>query len=864
MISFRFIVLVFFLLLLGFKLKSRNRFFSFTSYLDAAIFFWIVLLLFFLNAIVSKKFMVPGDILYNFYPWKALANGQTPHNPLLSDITGCVYPWMVSIKNSLLRFELPLWNRYSYCGSPLAGNQVSAAFHPFNIFFYFMSVPNAATLFPFLRLFIAAMGSFALLRSWKLSMGAAILGSTIFCFCGVHISWLSNYPEVSVTMLIPWIFLSIDKVAGSGSIKWLIPLILLSVLQFLGGHCETSFHLYAWAIPFFFFRVGRELLLHRIDVKTTLLRLGMLIIAGIFSLGLSGFQLLPFLEYLPLSTRMQAISAHNANLFLGLNFLKVFTTVTATLISPDFFGSPIAGNYWGPFNYIEQNAYITITGLLLALMAFIKNKRTSDTGFIKYFFIWGGLFAYLIVIRTPGLFDFIVSLPLFKQDSNHRLIIIFSFAFSILAAFSVNDIQTFGITSKKWLIIFTAGLLIISFFLFRFDGASLTSDQLRYRWIHLCYFFIFLFIIFSILYFSGDHSWIRPYIPALATFMVLVEVFAWGWNFNTFVTRQNIFPSTPLIKFIQSRPGAFRVAAPPGTLPAGTEQVFGFDSITGLDPMKTCSYERIFSRITGKYDSIYSWNPQSFKSSWINFLNVRYIVAPPETTKEELNNKNLIVGYQGKDGIVFKNPMAFARVFHASKILSADSHDKALRLVEKNENMLNRIAIIENNCNFPKSLSGKLFQMLLDKFSGNQYGKLLRNPSGKLSGNLHGTLSKILSDKQPRIISDKNNDVHACRPKILIEKNNYTRICFKGCAGGMYVMSEQYYPGWKLRIDGKPARILRTDYAFMGFSVPDNTKIVEFYYDPMSFKLGLLISLVSVLCLMMFIYFNKSSIFVHE
>ncbi len=822
MISFRFIVIFCFVLLLGLKVcfrrKSLSNFFFITSYLDVAIFFWIVLLLFFFDALVSKKYMVPGDILYNFYPWKALSQGRLPHNPLLSDITGCVYPWMVSIKKSMLQFTAPLWNQYSYSGCPLAANQVSAAFHPFNLFFYFMSVPDAATLFPFLRLFIAAMGGFALLRSWKLSIGSAILGSTMFCFCGVHISWLSNYPEVSVTMLIPWIFLSIDQIAVFGSIRWLVVFILLSVLQFLGGHCETSFHLYAWAIPFFFFRLGREKFLNRINSKVLLSRMGMIIFAGILSLGLSGFQLLPFLEYLPLSTRMHAIASRNANLFIGLNFFKVFTTISATLISPDFFGNPVSGNYWGAFNYIEQNSYITVTGLFLALMAFGRNKKIDDdTEFIKYFFILGGLFAYLIAVRTPGLFDFIVSLPLFKQNSNHRLIIIFSFAFSILAAFGVNDIQAFGIPDKKKLVLIAAGFLLAAFLLFRSDAASLTLSELKYRWIYIRRFLVFLFIIFLLLYLAADYSGARRYIPALATCLILIEVFSWGWNFNTFVKRKDIFPSTPLIHFIQSRQGTFRVSAPPGTLPVGTEQVFEFDSITGLDPMKSCSYERIFSMITGKYDSIYSWNPKSFNSPWINFLNVRYIAAPPGTTKEKLDNENLVKVYSARDGVIFKNPKAFARIFRVNKVLTATNSVEVLELVKKYENMLAHIAIIEDKNKFTEDSSNGC---------------------------------KILCG--------------ASHPEVLREKSNYIRIHFKGSPGGMYVMSEQYYPGWHLKIDGKPAKVFRTDYAFMGFWVPDNTSIVELYYDPMSFRIGCWISLIFGFGLVCFVLFNKGNIFARK
>ena len=794
MISFRFIVLIFLFLLLGLKIRFWNKSRPDTPYLDAAIFFWVILIFFFFDAVIEKKYLIPGDILLNFYPWKALAEGQIPHNPLLSDITGCVYPWMAAIKKSLLQFDFPLWNPYAYSGSPLAGNQVSAAFHPFNLLLYFMPVPDAATLFPFLRLFIAGMGGFALLKSWKLSSSASLLGSTLFCFCGVHISWLSNYPEISVTMLIPWIFLSIDKIACQGSMKWWVVLVLLSVVQFLGGHCETSFHLYAWAIPFFFFSLYRGKTQNSIDMKIMLSRTGLFVLAGIFSLGISAFQLFPFLEYLPLSTRMQAISAMDANLFLGLDFFKVFTTVTATLLTPDFFGNPVAGNYWGDFNFIEQNTHITVTGLFFALMAFTRNKSENTTNSIKHFFLWAGLIAFLIAVRTPGLFDFIVSFPLFKQNSNHRLIIIFSFAFSILAAFAANDIQAFGLSSKKKFYMIAAGFLVMAFLLSGFDVSALTREQFQYRWAHVCYFLLFLSACFLLFYFCARHRVIRRHIPIMATGLVLIEVFVWGANFNTFVTRENIFPSTPLTDFIQSRQGIFRVASPSGVLPTGTEQMFEFDSITGLDPMKSHTYERIYSRMTGKYNSIHTGAIHSFDSPWINFLNVRYVAAPPGTKKEQLNNKDLVLVYQGRDGVVFKNPNAFERVFRVDKIVAAADSEQAFELVQQNEDLLDRIAVVEGD--------HKLFD--------------------------HQSLD--------------SGTIGSRHPKILEKKNNYMRLDFKGLPQGFYVAGKQYYPGWKLKIDGRPARVVRTNYAFMGFGVPEDTNIVELYYDPLSFKAGLWVS----------------------
>ena len=62
------------------------------------------------------------------------------------------------------------------------------------------------------------------------------------------------------------------------------------------------------------------------------------------------------------------------------------------------------------------------------------------------------------------------------------------------------------------------------------------------------------------------------------------------------------------------------------------------------------------------------------------------------------------------------------------------------------------------------------------------------------------------------------------------------------------VLSEVYYPGWRARVDGREVRIHRVDYALRGVRLESGSHRVEFVYDPVSLKVGLLVTVV-VLCL---------------
>jgi hypothetical protein len=66
-------------------------------------------------------------------------------------------------------------------------------------------------------------------------------------------------------------------------------------------------------------------------------------------------------------------------------------------------------------------------------------------------------------------------------------------------------------------------------------------------------------------------------------------------------------------------------------------------------------------------------------------------------------------------------------------------------------------------------------------------------------------------------------------------------------AAGFLVLSDQYFPGWKARIDGRDVPIHRANYAFRAVEVPGGQSQIEFRYAPMSVALGAAVSAVSVL-----------------
>lgn len=71
-------------------------------------------------------------------------------------------------------------------------------------------------------------------------------------------------------------------------------------------------------------------------------------------------------------------------------------------------------------------------------------------------------------------------------------------------------------------------------------------------------------------------------------------------------------------------------------------------------------------------------------------------------------------------------------------------------------------------------------------------------------------------------------------------------------ADGFLVLSDTNYPGWKAFVDGREDRIYQADYLFRAVFLERGKHVVEFRYSPLSFRVGLAISLVTVAALLGF------------
>src|SRR5262245_12885437 len=89
-------------------------------------------------SLCGRKILTPTDALVGsgVLGSDSLQGRAAPENALLLDPIEVIYPGMTFAAGEVRAGRLPLWNPYTYCGSPFLASHPSAVFQPFALPFY--------------------------------------------------------------------------------------------------------------------------------------------------------------------------------------------------------------------------------------------------------------------------------------------------------------------------------------------------------------------------------------------------------------------------------------------------------------------------------------------------------------------------------------------------------------------------------------------------------------------------------------------------------------------------------------------------------------------------------------------------------
>jgi hypothetical protein len=150
----------------------------------------------------------------------------------------------------------------------------------------------------------------------------------------------------------------------------------------------------------------------------------------ILGLSLSAITLIPFLEYLPLSTAWEMRSVH------GQSLLPLTSSIQ--FIFPYILGAPQTAFYksFSGTNFQESSAgYVGVIILILGIAQLMRKRFDTLTVF------WGlvGLVSMSIAYGLiPG--QLLMQIPLLSHNANQRFIVITGFSLVVLATLKFSDL----------------------------------------------------------------------------------------------------------------------------------------------------------------------------------------------------------------------------------------------------------------------------------------------------------------------------------------------------------------------------------------------------------------------------------------
>ena len=213
----------------------------------------------------------------------------------------------------------------------------------------------------------------------------------------------------------------------------------------------------------------------------------------------------------------------------------------------------------------------------------------------------------------------------------------------------------------------------------------------------------------------------------------------------------------------------------------------------------------------------------------IDYLNKDHetfrISVDQSTAGGEWNDGPKVWGFEsinGFDPYLNKNYLAFLKENGVSQISS--------RTFNANIDKTNPVAF--------KSLNVKYYIINSQKNIKNNDFKLVENGQYKIYENLHFIPRYFL-------FSSQNNDFpQIIKPAQEIARTvNETKLkVYSPTNGASLFIGEIFYPGWKIMINGKDAKIIKINNIFMSVVVPQGTDNIDIYFDPTSLYYGLFIS----------------------
>lgn len=746
----------------------------------------------------------------NFEPWI----GESDEPSFSPDCLQSYYPRRVFARQALLEGRLPLWDPGSFCGQPFLANFQSGVFYPLNLLLLPFSPEHALGLYVWMHLLLAGFGMYLFLQSLSLSRRAALIGALLFAVNGALAARTGQSTMLATPAWIPMILYLTGRCLKGGGVAMLAVAWACMILSGFPPILVWGFALaIAWA-------VWSYLPERRSTGWRPLLRVAAGFLLGF---GLGAAQLIPTIEFIFHSDRIRF--AYETLLSSAWH-----PAVLIRFVLPGFFGSPLTGEDWthllsrgnGHYyqSFISTAGYSGIGALLLAAggLASWKGERA-----VRFFSI-AGVAGLLVLLGSP-LLRLVSILPGLGGARVDRVVHIPIIALVVLAAIGVDKVMK-GCAVRRWLVpsaIVFAGLLG-TLFLCRssiaialagprvlpyLDAESIAPEVLRA--------FVFLAASVILIVLLGRLRGGRLMISLpLALIILVADPGVVSRQCHVTVEKEALPVETGGIRFLADRASEGRIVRyNSNVIPPNLPGLFDLRDVAGYNALTIKHYRRYFSAMAPPSVKERRINPlkavSSVHSPLLDRLAARWVISGSRTEAPDLP-----LVYDGEMRI-FENENAYPRAFLTYRLVTVKGPGAALQLLSH-----------PNTPPLTTCLEWEEVVLTRDERGAVTVGEWVR---------LHDGLPLSFDPGDP--LDD--------RAVIVLDEPERVRIDCASKGERMLVLADTWYPGWIAEVDGEPQEIHRVNRTFRGVLVPGGVHRVEFRYEPASFRIGAILSLVSVL-----------------
>lgn len=740
--------------------------------------------------------------------------------PFYRDLSLYFYPIRFSLAQSFHAGELPLWDRHIAMGFPLLADFQSAAFYPPHIFYLilpFFSAINVNFLFHYSA---AATGSYLLCRWWRYPPYLAIVGAILFTFGGTIISLTNVLNHFQTAVWLPWLVFSWERLLLKGSGKNFLFFVLISLLQFLAGSPE----IYVMSVGLAF--------LDGLRIRSTTMAIShrrafsWLLAANALVAGLSMVQILPTAElffesrgYLTIPLTESTIwSLHPLNL-VNLFFLdkEVNTAVHNGLHLFFFREIPFLISYYMGaivflgiclgFFYSSWKEKGLLLGLIIIFFLFALGSNTPVYQMLfryvplfslfrfpeKFFFLVYGL---VLFIALRGLFDFLQP----DRPISRGPILVLSLGFLpffLLYLFVRHDTLPLSLFIARA----TATPLFSTAILHKTTAAVVNLE----RQVVLIFGFLLLFFLWK----GGRLR--KALFEVLLPLLVFVDLNSAHQPYQYLLEPGPLYDGPRILQSADSAQSRFFYYPGDSDLHPNYYSLLSQPSFAELSSLVVDNLLPNTGVLSGidymqEIDALRRWPYLVFLRSADNMppdrlykslaaLNVRYIVSFRTLPGKGIA---LVRHFPEYPSWLYRLDRTVPRVYVASKAIEE-----------------------KNPLKIPDHLSSAEFDPLKEVF-----------------------LDRPLAIPAKKGFQGRAEIVQYTNQRVSI------RAFLNG--SGVLVLADSFYPGWRVYVDGKEGEILRANLLFRGVALSEGEHVVEFRYQPRSFKIGLAISLFTLCGLAIF------------